>query len=224
MPVQGDVYKLTTHATWHGQVNQNVYFYRAEDDPTAGIAQGLATEWIEEILPLLVPMQADSFNYNRVHVVNLFDAADVYEEIIDIDGEQACGGVATEAPSFNAQRATLVRDNARVKNGAKYYGGLCEQNISGDSVVGLTSAQTAFAAELAEPIFAGIIDELRLVLVKRTRVVVPDPNTLNPDNLKYAYGLPESQSEMGNLWAYVREVAFSPDVSHMDSRQKGKGV
>lgn len=224
MAATGDVYMLTDSGVWQGELNQNVYFYRIEDAPTATAAEGLATAWVDEVLPLVRAFQSNTFEHTKIHVVNLFDLADVYEETISLLGTITCTSPTALTPSFVAARFGLTRDNARVRNGAKYYSGICETNVNGNLFTGLSSAFTALADELIDPLVAGVTDTFRLVLVKRTRVVVPDPTPLNPDNRKYAYSLPTSQEEMGDLWAYVRSASQDGYVSHMDSRQRGRGV
>lgn len=224
MPVLGDVYQLTTSARYLEQLVQNVFFYRVEDTPTPTAVEGLISEFIDEVIPPLIALQNSTLNYFNVAAVNLFDKSDILEVATDIDGGVACSSPDTVSPSFVAAHFKLVRDNARVRNGSKYVAALCEGYLQGNSIVGQDAQLEDIADAFAATLTAGGVDSFRPVIVARVRTTASRINRFGQTVSYYKYALPESQSQMGNKWAYVREAQGSTDVSHMDSRQKGRGA
>lgn len=224
MPVEGDIYQIVVSGTYLGQHTQNVYMYRIEDVPTATAAEGLATEWESDVFAYVNNILPAQHVTTTILVKNLFDPADIYEGVINVTGGLGCTGPAANVPSNLAQYARFIRDNARVDNGAKYFVGPCEANVSGNDIIGMDAAYTAAAAALIDTLVAAVTDTFRPVLVKRVRSVANKTNSFGQTVSYYRYRLPASQVEMDTNWAYVRQVQFSTLISHLDSRQPGHGA
>lgn len=224
MSVEGDIYQLTANGTYLGQHTQNVYFYRIEDVPTSTAAEGLATEWQSDVFAYVNNILPAQHTTTTIAVKNIFDASDVYEVAINVAGGLGCTGPAANVPSNIAQYARLLRDNPRVDNGAKYFVGPCEANLSGNDIVGMDAAYVAASGAMIDELVAGVTDIFKPVLVKRVRTVANRTNGFGQTVSYYRYKLPIDQAQMDTNWAYIRQVQFSLLVSHMDSRQPGHGA
>lgn len=215
MAVLGDVAKLTVTGSSLGQVNQNVFFYRITDVPTAGWAEGLATEFISEVLLEIRKVQSANFVWNAIQVVNIFDAADLYEEGLNLVGTGS--NVAAEMmPSYCAFGFRLQRGNAQVRNGRKMIGGMAEEaQVNGGITTGFRVNADLAAAAMAQELVAGAVDYFSPIIVGRVEYTT--------DEGKQAYRLPVTQAEMAANWAYVISAQYR-SITTMNSRKVGHGI
>jgi hypothetical protein len=223
MAAVGDMIQVTAEGLWLGQLNQNVFFYRIEDAPTATWYDGVAEEFEDEVLLTVRNIQSPSFTWVRLVVRNLFNAGETYEYAVSVAGTRACDAGAAAEASFMAAGFKLVRANARVKHGYKYFGALCEGDVSGNLFTLVGATTDTVEAGLAAPLVAGGVDTFKPVIVGRIMTVVASPTTLNPNNLIRRYKLPVSQAAMADNWAYVREAVVNPYITTMRSRKAGHG-
>lgn len=224
MTAIGDVFQVTLSATYLGQLINNVFMYRINDTPSTGAVQGLVTDFISDMLPTIQTLQDDSLAYIRVTAINLFDPSDLWEEALAVYGTQACVAVTASSPSFLAIHTRLIRDNARVDNGAKYWAGLCENFVSENAIVGLDSPLNLLDTQLAADLNPGSVDTFQPVLVKRVRTTASRVNSFGQTVSYYKYRLPNSSAEMDDNWSIIRSAQSSRVVSHMLSRQAGRGI
>jgi len=213
----GDIIQLVLRQTNQEQAQQNVFFYRVEDEPTEGYLEGLATEFNDNGLPLFADVQSTQVSYIEIACRNIFNEDEyVLSPLTTLTGTLSSGGTV---PSFVSANIRLVRGNARVRHGRKAIGGACEANMSGqvwDSTY-LGSLQD-LADWMATEQVAGATDTFKPVIVGRV-LHEPDP----PDHPEEWYALPTSQSEMGLNWAYVISGLASTYVSTQRSRKLGHG-
>lgn len=215
MAVEGDIAKLTVTGSCLGQVMQNVFFYRCEDAPTAGWAEGLATEFVGDVLLNIRLIQSAHFVWNGIQVVNLFDAADLYENPLNLVGTGSNTGVEL-MPAFAAYGFRLQRGNAQVRNGRKMIGGMAEEAQTGGGITAGFRINADIAADaMAVTLTAGLTDVFKPVIVGRVPYVTPAGD--------HAYRLPETQAEMGVKWAYVIAAQYR-SITTMNSRKVGHGI
>jgi len=216
MAVAGDVAKLTVSATYLGQMCQNVFFYRIQDAPTETWYEGLAFEFLAEVLDAIREVQATQYVYTGISIVNLFNAAELYEEPLAVTGKLTAAA-NTLLPSYVSLSFKLLRSNTFVRNGRKQIGGLPEVLIDGNSLAAGYAGQVAsIDVALAEVLNPGLgADLFAPVIVGR----VPYTTSEGRD----AYRLPESQAEMGTNWAQINLAQFVRP-STMNSRKVGHGI
>lgn len=224
MAVINDVFMLTASGRFNLQLCQNVFFYQITDAPTPGAVEGLVTDFISDVLPAIAAAQSTDYTWFNVKAVNLFDAADLYEEGIDVDGTRSPGSSAADEPSFLALGVLLRRGNARVRNGYKYFGGLVEADVSNGVWIVGGAVEANLEAALIANLNPGSVDIFRPVIVKRVRTTVNTINSFGQTVSHYAYSLPASQAEMDDNWASVVQASVNEQVTTMRSRKVGRGV
>lgn len=224
MATLGDVFMLTTSARYYMQLIQNVFFYRITDTPSTGAPEGLVTDFISDVLPAIAAVQSSDLNYFSVKVVNIFDAAELYEEGIDVDGSRGTGTDTDDGATFLALGVLLRRSNARVRNGYKYFAGLVEGDISNNVWILGGAAQANLEAALAADLNPGSVDNFEPVIVKRVRTTVNTVNGFGQTVSHYQYSLPVSQVEMDDNWATVAQASVNLQLTTMRSRKAGHGV
>lgn len=224
MTAQFDVFMLTISGLFNLQLNQNVFMYQITDTPSTGAPEGLVTEFLETVLPTIAAIQSTDFNWYNAKAVNLFDAADLYEENIDVDGTRSPGSSAADQPSFLALGVKLQRGNARVRNGYKYFGGLIEGDVSNGLWNVGGAPQTNLQAALSTTLVAGGIDTFQPVIVAREQETKNFINKFGQTVSYTAYSLPKTQAEMDDKFAPVIQASVNPQVTTMRSRKVGHGV
>jgi len=213
----GDIIQLTLNQLNQSQVQQNVFFYRVEDEPTSGYLEGLCEEFDTNGVPLFADVQSTQVSYISLVARNIFNEDEfVLSPLGTATGTLSTGGTT---PSFQSANIRLVRGNARVRHGRKAIGGSVEANMSGqvwDS--GYLGSLQDLADWMATEIVAGAVDFFKPVIVGR---VLHDADP--PDHPTDWYALPTSQSEMGLDWAYVISGLADQFVSTQRSRKLGHG-
>lgn len=214
----GDVYEVIDVQTLQDQEILNVYFYRQEGAfvPLSGtIAQALADEFVETVLPDLANPQTVELLHTEVRVRNLFDPIDQGTAVAGVNGGRADS--PDFLPSFNAWGFTLNHDNASVRPGGKRIAGVAEatQDDGIPNGTGVSSLNVA-AAAMAAPITGGLIitdDIMFPVVVQRVREGAPG---------SYTYRLPENSGEL--VFGQVIEALVKLFVTSQISRKVGVGV
>lgn len=213
----GDIYEVTHVQVMQEQEVLNVYFYeqRAAFVPLDGnIAQSLANEWLETIVPEILACQSSDILSVEVRVRNLFDATD---QGVAVDGSYGSGGTTMDSlPVFNAWGLQFNTDNAAVRPGAKRIGGIPEsQQVDGVPIAGMVTSLNALGDVLAAPITGGLIitdDIMFPVVVKRVRTGSPGA---------YTYRLPETSGEA--VVGTIIETLVKLYVTSQISRKIGFG-
>lgn len=214
----GDVYEVTDVQEMQGQQCLNVYFYRqaAAFVPLEGtIAQALADEWNEAVLPAIVNTQANEVLHVETRVRNLFNPLDAGAAISGVNG--AFESLSEAMTSFDAYGMTLMHDNPTIRPGGKRLAGVPESGqVNGVPTPTAIGFLETAADALAAPITGGLIiaDNIMFpVVVKRIREGV------DPD---FTYRLPETVGEL--VYGTLLEVLVKLLVTSQVSRKFGIGV
>lgn len=214
----GDIYEVVDVQALYEQQVLNVYFYeqRGAFVPLSGtVAQNLAEEWNESILPTILPFQHPALTHVETRVRNLFDATDAGVSVSGIPGTASS---ATDAlPGFVATGFSLKTDNASIRPGAKRIAVQPESYVTDGVLTGGALTQAAAIADvLAAPITGGLIitdDIMFPVVVKRVRSGSPGT---------YEYRLPETSGEA--VVGTIIEALFDAVVTSQISRKIGVGL
>jgi hypothetical protein len=216
--VIGDIIRLTDTQTYLSQEVLNTYFFRVEDNPTAGYLTGLITEFKAVVFPAVRPLQHQLLLHESLTAENLF-SGDFLESAVTpaLAGTNASGSTVDNAlPSYVALSFLLQRENSRVRNGRKSIAGVPDNNVSGNAVNLLTNELNAFAAVLDNTLIAGAgADQFRPVIVGRIPYLTASG--------RQAYRLPVSQVEMAANWSYVVSARPAFTISSQVSRKQGNG-
>jgi len=214
----GDVYEVVDVQTLQDQEIQNVYFYRQVNAfvPLAGsMAQAIADEFVETLVPVIASVQAPDLIHTEVRVRNLFNGVDAATAVAGVIGGWVSG--SDFLPSFAAWGLRMTTANASVRDGAKRIAGIPEiAQTDGVPIPEAIDGLNLVADALAEPITGGLIiedDILFPVIVKRVRTGV------SPD---YEYRLPENTGEL--VFGTVLETLVKLFITSQISRKFGVGI
>lgn len=203
----GDVYELVDHQTFQGKEVLNVYYYRNVN--LLDTADNLAQYYIDQVLPLMLPLQISDLVHTSVSARNLFNDADVAEIPISEAGTGATGE-AEGMPAFNAYTFTLYGAGSTTRPGGKRVSGMWEGgNVDGAIVAGLVTALAA----LADGFVAALLDDadamrFQPVIVKRILEIIDGEKR---------YRLPEVIGEL--VFQVIVDAAYSLLVSSQVSRK-----
>lgn len=216
----GDLYEVTDEQRVLGQLVVNVYHYRQALDFLVGpptVAEELASGWIAQKLPAILPCQAGDAVHTSVKVRNLFDSADQYTELISLAGLYAGGGNQEILPAFNAVSFTMNGDNAAVRPGHKRLAGIPEPTQSDGVIVdpGFAANCQAAAAAMSSPVTVGLVIQDPVfvpVVIKRVREGTEG---------NYTYRLPANSAEA--IVSQIAVAAFNALITSQISRKIGIG-
>jgi len=214
--VEGDMVQLVLRGTFEDSVWMNVFFYRVEDDPTAGYLTGLADDFQSVVLDAMADAQTNLVTYDEIRLLNIFSFDELVVAPVTPDDGNVTPSTGAGA-SFLAADYKLIRSNARVRHGHKFLTGLQESWFEGNDLqpayITLAAAvETAFAQELVP----GLVDRFAPVIVGRVDEGTPPVHG--------PYRLPESQAEMGTNWAYVTSCVVNPFLTTERLRKLGRGI
>lgn len=212
----GDMIQLTLSGEYLEQTVMNIFFYRVADTPTEDYLEGLATEFQETVLTPLAAATVTELTWDSIRCLNIFSG----DEFITSDITPSGGSVNTGnaiLPSFVAAGYKLIRANARVRNGYKYFAGLdavwvSENNFSGAYLALAANVEAGLEADL---VAGGGLDTFEPAIVGRVREGTEGD---------YTYRLPVSQVEMGTKWSTVNGAQVNPNVTTERSRKEGHGI
>lgn len=220
-----DVYEVTLAQQFLGQALINVFFYEmGVETGDTNWAQALAQVFQSETCTANGGTWFDSAAFSddleimSVNVRNLFNIAEIGGVLLGQAGQGQNTG-ANETP-YTAYRMTSQRRRGDMRNGNKYFGGLC----NGSAVNGvITPTIQGLLDTLAEKMSAtlvytdaGITAPFKPVIVKRVRSGAGTP--ADP----YVYRLPESLDEYEG---YVADNWTRTDLLTTSNRRKiGRGV
>lgn len=216
MASQYDVFQVTLKGTIIGQTFLNVFYYRLEDEPSAGHMAGLLNTFQTVVQEPYAVLTTSDTTFDTITGKNIF-TGDEYS-IIPATREGQRVGAGQVLPSFMAAHVKLIRSNNRVRHGHKYIVGMTETEQYGNvwapgSLEAIQSVADTFAVNLDA---GGVVDVFRPIILGRVQY--------NPEPGRVAYRLPTSLSEMSDQWSYVSAALASPSITTMRSRKEGHGV
>lgn len=145
------------------QETVNRFFYATSE--SGGTAQGLATAFETEVVPLLQGIMNVNASFLSMLVQGVKGVSDFATRTLSAQGTN--GGECL--PPYASWDFTLVRGGARERNGYKRIAGVGEGNqANGVASSGIQSALESAADAMAEII--GDSDELYTPVIRRTRV------------------------------------------------------
>lgn len=189
MATGGDIVELVHTQTYLGQTLNNVYYFEAV---VGGASLSQLAAWFEtNVVPAVKALQNDLVTHTTLHLRNLFNLAEVWDEPLTGTGSILAG--AGELPAFFASQLKLTHNNALVRPGFKRISGLTENNI-GDGVLETVYRTGLFnySQLLINPPSAANPNWAHVIVNRICQIPNPDPNA-TPVCLKYR--LPNNQSE-----------------------------
>lgn len=217
-----DIYQLTFNQSFLGQRLTNVFFY-------AQIQQGDPTNYAEilgqEFNALFVTQNggtafdsvafSDDLEANSINVRNLFNEVEFSVQLLGFDGQGANTGV-NDNP-FVAYRLTAPRLRGDMRNGQKYFGGLCvgaaaNGEINATNFAALDSLVTACNTTLSVGVTGGTAS-FEPVVVKRIFVPATEEKAAH-------YRLPENLQEANT---YDAQWVKQSLLTTMNTRKVGRG-
>lgn len=200
--ILGDLIQMIDDQSYLGQQVLNVYYYRIT--ATLGLADGYLSDlndyFTSDILINIRAIQLDGLLHLSREWRNLSNGVDLFADNSVLNG--TVGGAATVyTPSFLSAGFMLQRESLATRNGYKRFAGISEANVSGNSLVGLTTEVGNLETNLAQDLLIGIIPVAEPVIVKRP---------INPPVESYVY-------------ASIGSASFR-SVGTQNSRKAGRGV
>lgn len=216
MASSGDVIQVSLQGLWNGtNVFRNVFYYRAEDNPTAGYLSGLDTDFRSVVLTPLASCLTTTYTFERIVYTNLF-TGDVLDNVepTPAAGTRAVSG--DQLATFVAAMVVGQRSNNRVRNGRKFIPIPLEADISSNFLIsGFQTLVNNFANAYATILDPGLVDEMAPIIVGRIAYTAAGG--------RVAYRLPTSQAELSDRWAYINAGTLINRVTTMNSRKFWRG-
>lgn len=202
-----DIYVLDHMQTFLNEELHNIYTYERLD---TGTANDLVAAFIEDVLPLILPLQSSVVKTPSIKAYSLGNLGDLWEETVNEEG----GTVDAEIlPIFNALGYTFKPTSRAVRPGSKRIAGVPESaQVNGTiTLAGYLTAMEALRLAYAGNISDDDANFWAPVVVKRVKYEVPDS-----DPVRFAYRFPETDGEL--VSATLRNVTTNTKVRHQTSR------
>lgn len=205
----GDVYELIDRQTLQGQQCLNVYFYQTTVAGDDYRATDLIDEFLADVMPDIRTIQTADVLHIEISARNLFDPTDREDRAISLAGTGAYSDVQN---NFSAIGFSLTQDNGAVKNGAKRYAGVPDENVTDGVIVsaGYITYLNTLATQLFQTLAVGAVDAFAPVIVKRIL------------NLAGDYVLPDVVGDL--VVGFITDAVFNPLVTSQTSRKVGRGI
>jgi len=164
----GDLLQLIDNQNYLGQQVLNVYYYRVA--PITGLAdpylEDLNEIWEAEVLPTILAIQTDYILHNSREWRNITNNTDLFVDSTVIPGGIPIA-VGLTTPSFTSAGFMLQRESLTTRNGYKRFAGLSDENIQGNTLIGLATETAAIEDALAQDLVGGVVTLAEPVIVKR---------------------------------------------------------
>jgi len=210
-----DVYGVTTVSGFTGNIAEQTYFYELVSGSGSASAADLATEFRDEVVPLILDIIQTDVPLYSTRTVNLFDDADWEEYLYSTAPTGTRVGQAMPpfvVAGFKSAKPTSSQAPAR-----KRYGSLSESDVQGNGLQDVSSyfdALDALAAKLGEPMITGTANTYNPVIVKRISYTTSGGKT--------AYRLPEGQFE--SITFPATNWQWTNIVTSQITRKLGRGI
>lgn len=169
----GDLLQVIDNQSYLGQQVLNVYYYRVA--PVTGIADpyldNLNTLWEDSVLDAVRSIQTDYILHVSREWRNLTNGTDLFVDSTVLPGSIPVAEALT-TPSFTSAGFLLQRESLVTRNGYKRFAGLSEENIRGNTIIGLDTQIADIENQLAADLVAGLITLAEPIIVKRP-ITVP---------------------------------------------------
>lgn len=220
-----DVYAVIFHQSFLGQALFNTFFYEQislDDDANEAqyLAQAFKNIFVTDAGSTLFENAAFSndLQVQTISVSNLFNPLQLGIELIG--GLPQGGNTASNEAPFVSYRITAPRKRSDMRNGQKYFGGMCNGSAV-DGVIGATIM--GFLGELADAMSQNIVFEgdgftleWRPVIVQRVRSGAGTPTD------PYTYRLPDNLDEYEG---FVADNWVASEILTTSNRRKiGRGL
>lgn len=220
-----DVYEVTMAQRFVGESLINVFFYQmGVETGETNWAQALAQAFQAQVCTANGGTWFASLAFSNdleilsVSVRNLFDVTEIGGVLLGT-GAQGTNTATNDTPQ-SAYRITSQRKRGDMRNGNKYFGGLCNGSaINGIVVPTITSLLADLADKMSQEVFydsGGITAPFTPVIVQRVR------SGAGTDTDPYKYRLPENLDEYEG---YEADNWVASDILTTSNRRKiGRGV
>jgi len=214
MATLNDILSVTLSSGFTGNQADQMFFYKFTSGGS-GNASDLATEFRDEVVPLIAAILQNQVPIFHTRTVNLFNDADW--EDFPISPAEMGTRTGQPLPPINVAAFKSAKPSSSQAPARKRFGALSESDVQGNGlqdVSGFFAALNALATKLGEAMVTGTGNTYEPVIVKRIAYTAPSG--------KKAYRLPASQAEADDFPAI--NWGWDNVVTSQITRKLGRGI